>query len=207
LLTAAEKVFTDKGYRDATIAGICKKARANIAAVNYHFGGKEALYVAVWRRSFESSMAAIPPDGGVTEDAPAEAQLRGRISALLRRVIDRKGSLFRIMERELVNPTGILDEPVRRAIGPMHEKMVALIKAIGGKGTTHAQAALCTMSIINQCMGVGHGLGMKKRHPHLREFLIPQGIDTLIDTITWFSLGGIREVRKNAARTASKEPS
>jgi AcrR family transcriptional regulator len=43
LLKSACKVFAEKGYREATIAEICEKAGANIAAVNYYFRDKESL--------------------------------------------------------------------------------------------------------------------------------------------------------------------
>ena len=37
LLSAAGDVFVEKGFRDATVAEICARAGANIAAVNYYF--------------------------------------------------------------------------------------------------------------------------------------------------------------------------
>ena len=44
LLEAAGAVFAEAGYRDATVREICRRAHANIAAINYHFGDKEKLY-------------------------------------------------------------------------------------------------------------------------------------------------------------------
>ncbi len=44
LLSAACDVFVEMGFRDATVAEICRRAGANISAVNYHFGSKETLY-------------------------------------------------------------------------------------------------------------------------------------------------------------------
>ncbi|MBW2127416.1 MAG: helix-turn-helix transcriptional regulator [Deltaproteobacteria bacterium] len=37
---SACEVFAEKGYRAATIADICGRAKANVAAVNYYFGDK-----------------------------------------------------------------------------------------------------------------------------------------------------------------------
>src|SRR4030042_1476603 len=88
LLAAASEVFAEKGYRDATIAKICKRAGANIAAVNYHFGDKETLYKEAWRHSFSESLKAYAPDGGVSADAEPEQRLRGYIVAFLRRIAD-----------------------------------------------------------------------------------------------------------------------
>ena len=47
--SAALTVFSETGYHRATIREIVYRAGANIAAVNYHFGGKESLYLSVLR--------------------------------------------------------------------------------------------------------------------------------------------------------------
>lgn len=43
LLEAAEALFIDSGYEAMSLRQVTAKARANLAAVNYHFGSKEAL--------------------------------------------------------------------------------------------------------------------------------------------------------------------
>ena len=43
LLEATEWLFIDRGYEAMSLRHITARAGANLAAVNYHFGGKEAL--------------------------------------------------------------------------------------------------------------------------------------------------------------------
>lgn len=50
ILAAALKVFGEQGYNAATLREITSEADVNIAAVNYHFGSKQALMRAVFGR-------------------------------------------------------------------------------------------------------------------------------------------------------------
>ena len=50
LLDAAEELFAANGFTATSLRQITTAARANIAAVNYHFGSKEGLLRAVFER-------------------------------------------------------------------------------------------------------------------------------------------------------------
>ena len=47
LIEAALEVFSERGYAAATTRDLASRAGVNLAAIPYHFGGKEALYLAV----------------------------------------------------------------------------------------------------------------------------------------------------------------
>ena len=51
ILDTAERLFSDKGFPATSMRDITQEAGANLAAVNYHFGSKEALMIAVLERS------------------------------------------------------------------------------------------------------------------------------------------------------------
>lgn len=50
ILDVAEQLFAENGFADTSVREITRAAGANLAAVNYHFGNKENLYVEVFRR-------------------------------------------------------------------------------------------------------------------------------------------------------------
>src|SRR4030042_5621910 len=50
LLDAAEELFCEHGFKGTSIRDIAASAGCNIASVNYYFGGKNNLYIEVWRR-------------------------------------------------------------------------------------------------------------------------------------------------------------
>lgn len=50
ILDAAELLFAEKGFSETSLRMITSKANVNLAAVNYHFGSKNALIQAVFSR-------------------------------------------------------------------------------------------------------------------------------------------------------------
>ena len=46
ILAAAGDIFGTYGFKAATIRRIAREANANVAAINYHFGGKDGLFSA-----------------------------------------------------------------------------------------------------------------------------------------------------------------
>ena len=50
LLDAAEQLFAEHGIAETSLRDITTHAEANLAAVNYHFGGKDGLLAAVFDR-------------------------------------------------------------------------------------------------------------------------------------------------------------
>src|SRR6202035_5744794 len=83
LIEAAGEVFADHGYQSATVRDICARAGANIAAVNYHFGDKLALYEAVLRHAISAAEAEEMLAPARSSGKPEEA-LRLFITAMLR---------------------------------------------------------------------------------------------------------------------------
>jgi len=136
LLAAAAEVFADKGFWETTHVEICEKANANTAAVNYHFGSKENLYVDAWKHSFDRSMEAHPPDGGISTEAPVGERLRGRILAFMHRMADPNNYEIEIMHKEMANPTGLLTEVLQQAIEPMKQGTRLIVGELLGDGVS-----------------------------------------------------------------------
>jgi len=199
LLAAASEVFAEKGYHDATIAEICERAKVNGAAVNYHFGDKETLYVEAWRHSFSQSLKAHPPDGGVSEDARPEERLRGQVEALLRRIADENNKEFLIVHKELANPTGLLEEVTRKDLQPLREKMEILVRELLGPCASDMQVRFCAIGIVSQCISPMLVRRMEKTRPQGKDdFPGIDDIDSYAKHVVKFSLAGIGAIREEA---------
>src|SRR5437868_7338938 len=89
LLEAAGEAFAENGFRSATIADICRRAHANIAAVHYHFGDKERLYAEVIEYADRCAREARGPEPALPPGVSAAERLRAHVASFLSRLLDR----------------------------------------------------------------------------------------------------------------------
>jgi AcrR family transcriptional regulator len=204
LLDVACEIFAQKGYRDTTIAEICRQAKTNIAAVNYHFGNKETLYVEAWRCAFNQSLKAHPPDGGVSDNAPAEERFRAHVKATIGRLADKNNKEFWFVQREFANPTGLLEEVMREEINPIRKKMDGLVRELLGPLVSDKDINFCETSIISQCINPmvagSKSQGndkLKAGPPKIKD------INGYVEHVVKFSMAGIQTVRKSAEAKTS----
>ncbi len=210
LLEAACLVFAEKGYRDATIADICRQAGANIAAVNYHFHDKETIYAEAWRVGFHRSLKAHPADSGVPAGAPPEQRFRGRILALIQRFADPASHELEMIHKEMANPTGLLAEVGRECIRPIRQGLEAIVRELLGPGAGNQQVLLCLVSIRAQCFD---RIVRQRRRDTFTKAGTKNGVEAaripieqIADHVTRFSLAGIRDVRRQIESGTIDEP-
>jgi TetR/AcrR family transcriptional regulator, regulator of cefoperazone and chloramphenicol sensitivity len=118
LVQAALDVFGRLGYEGASTREIAKTANANLAAIVYHFGSKEALHIAVAEHVVASILAKIGPTLAVASDAAASASpaaARDTLHRLIETMIDTllgsaEAELWaRFIIREQLQPTAAFD--------------------------------------------------------------------------------------------------
>lgn len=204
LLDAAGTLFAQKGFRNTKTADICRLARANIAAVNYHFRSKEELYVTAWRHAFERTVTVYPPDGGVAADAPAEERLRGHIEALVKKFLDPASLDLDIASREMADPTGLLAEVMHRSIEPLRQMHLTIVRELLGPRATAQAVQLCEMSTHAQCFVALMHERRRLAAPHDARHKGPPRLsvtgEVLAEHVVRFSLAGIRAVREHSGR-------
>jgi len=201
LLEVAGDVFIEKGFRDATVAEICARAEANIAAVNYYFGSKEALYQEAWRHSFTESLKNYPMDGGVSETEPAEERLRGQLTSMIQRIADENNKDFFIAQMEMLNPTGLLQEVMKTELIPMRQQTLALVRELLGPEATEQQVHNCEISIISMCV---HPMVMQRIAKRNKDNAMPaiiEDIKAFASHVIKFALAGIEAVRSEGNKS------
>ena len=195
LLEAASGVFAEVGFRDATVREICRRAGANIAAVNYHFGDKAALYVEVLRYSQQKAVEKFPPLLDVSPEAEPEKKLHAFVLSLLLRVLDQGPTAWhgKLMSRKMIEPTAALDSLIDERIRPMAEQLQKIVAEILDCPLNDERVRLCSISVVSQCTFYHHCQPVVRRLFPKQTF-DPAGMARLAEHITRFSLAAMKHL-------------
>jgi len=200
LLEAAEQVFADKGFKAASIRDICKIAKANIAAVNYHFGDKERLYIEAVKYAHRGCTQGEPFPEWPAE-TPAVDKLRDFIHVMVSRMMQPASvQSLQLMMREMAQPTAACVEVVQEYIRPIADKLIGIMAELL-PDTPPEKQALIAFSIVGQCL-------FYRNHRAIAAMLIGEEqfasyqIEQVADHIFAFTLQGLAlpEKRTKAAR-------
>lgn len=192
ILASACQVFAEKGYHAASVADICRRAGANVAAVNYYFGDKATLYAEAWQSAYEKR---IGPEFSEADSITPEEQLKFFIHSLIQNFTEHgsQGEFARLYLMELANPTGLISNLWHKLIEPRRQKLLNIIRNVMGAAAGDEQVIFCEVSIISQCRSL---LTIRRSDLEylLGQELSPELIKRLADHIAGFSLAGIKAV-------------
>lgn len=185
-MRAATLEFAEHGFDKATIRRICREASANLNAVKYHFGDKEGLYRAVLLEAHEHVHAhcSVPV---VPEDLSAEERLRAFVVLQLQsfeaQPIEPDAPQHRLLMREMIRPTGLLDDVVRSFAGTLHELVLGIVTEILPAKASPLDRQLMVFSVFGQC------IHYRMAKPVMRLILAPDELEqftleTIADHIT-----------------------
>jgi AcrR family transcriptional regulator len=195
LVDAAGPVFAERGYHSATIREICMHAGANVAAVNYYFGGKLGLYAEVLQQSVRAAnLQAV--QNALNQDAPPEKILRDVIRARLLGLC--QGNFrdwqFRIMVHELAHPSPALTRVVNDIARPIYGRLLDVIGRIIGLAPDHDTTRLCAHSVLGQVLHYALANPLLLRMwPQLK--MTPKQVGVIANHIADFSLAYLRQIR------------
>lgn len=202
-MEAAAAVFAETGFRRATIRDICRKAGANVAAVNYHFRDKGGLYRAVLEESYRRSLEKYPPNLGLTKNASPEERLEAFIYSFLLRIFSEgpEACHGKLLAMEMIEPTPTLDVLVENSFRPLAVQLSGIVGEILGKSADPAQVRLCGLSVVGQCVFYHHCKAVTSRLFPDMGFSAAE-LKNLSRHIAEFSLAGIRGSKKGKGKKA-----
>jgi len=139
ILDAAEELFMLHGFEGTSMRSLTAKAGVNLAAVNYHFGSKDALVEAVFRRRLDPmNLARIAELEKLeaTGNPTVEKIIRAFIVPSLRLVEDAAGggrNFIRLLGRSYSEPA----KAIRALIGQLYAPVMERYKSVLERALPH----------------------------------------------------------------------
>jgi AcrR family transcriptional regulator len=124
-----------------------------VAAINYHFGDKQRLYVEAVKRAhlWRVEQAPLPAWG---PDTPAETKLTDFIRTMLTRMLASDAASWHtaLIMRELSHPNSACEELVAESIRPMFLILQGILRELVPAEVSEVKRHQITFSIVGQCL-------------------------------------------------------
>jgi AcrR family transcriptional regulator len=115
ILDVAEKVFSDQGYDGASTRSISGEAGVNMAMLNYYFGSKEGLFLAVFDRKI-NSFKDLLKDLGNDEHLSAWDKVAAYIDMYTQRVVNNNCFQKMLYQEMSMNKRSELSDNITRIL-------------------------------------------------------------------------------------------
>ncbi|HEX2257886.1 MAG TPA: CerR family C-terminal domain-containing protein [Afifellaceae bacterium] len=163
LIDAALDAFGLNGFDGASTRDIARRAGANLAAIPYHFGGKEGLHRAVAQHIVNGVVGKLGPLIDTIEAALRVTPLPRRVAQrLLHRALDRAADTLlgrpeaarwaRFIIREQMDPTASFAVLYDGFMGRAHRLITALYAAAAGRDASDPETAVRVFAILGQLL-------------------------------------------------------
>ena len=193
LIEAAGHVFAERGYRAATIREICRRAGANVAAVNYTFGDKMSLYTEVLRHSVRAAQTAAMSaalDSSLSPEDTIRGVIRARLMSMCKET--RPDWHIRLVMHEFSQPTKAMARVVDEGMRPIYDRVRKAVGEIIGLPAEHETTRLCVNSIVGQILFYTFSRPVLAHlQPELK--LTPNQLDRIANHIADFSLAYLQK--------------
>jgi len=195
ILQAAENLFSAKGFEATSVRDITTEARCNVASVNYHFGGKENLYLEAFRSLLsevrDRRIASMRRDMADNPEMSLEDFVESFASAFMEPLVDQsRGRFFLgLISHEMNDPHLPPSVFVEEFIRPLAEVSIEGFERFGPPMEPTVQR-LCLMSMVGQLL---HALKARPMfYDDLDPVMVPADLEEHVRHIIRFSAGGIR---------------
>jgi len=196
IIESAGNVFAEVGFQNATIREICSRARANVAAVNYHFRDKLGLYTEVL-----ASCLVRPQAAALNGKSALTLEPRAALKMLVCEWFERNHAngrpawLARIMAHEMANPTPALDQ-VTESMRISYLRFRAMVGKLIGLSPDDPRTRMCVHSIVGQILHYSQARPTLERLWPDLNLDDPEWRRTIADHIVEFSLGAMEQIAK-----------
>lgn len=195
LIDTALRLFAIHGFHGVTTRMVTKEAGANLAAINYHFGGKQGLYTAVVEDIAAKMGQLMGPLGRqlgeAIDHAGGDRQALGAAVQrfCLRFVTAMIGETSRrpmvgLVMREFAVPTDDFSVLYDNAIKPMHMALAKLVAVACGESDPAAETVVMRAhALLGMCISFAIARVVLCRRMEWEDYT-PERVAAIADAVT-----------------------
>jgi AcrR family transcriptional regulator len=198
---AAERLFGDLGFEGVSVREIVRAADINLAAVNYHFGSKNDLYLEVFRKRMRqlNSERAVMLRAAESENAGApsvEGVLRAYIAPLILWRASERAPASRFLARAIAAPTSELRALLESDVSHLTHFRRALERALPRVSQTQISWSLhFAASLPLECTDIQ----LKRLAAYSQGACDVQDLSAMVDRAVSFATAGITALCSTSA--------
>ncbi|WP_432696701.1 TetR/AcrR family transcriptional regulator [Marinobacterium sp. YM272] len=189
IIDAAGQVFAERGYHDTTSKEICKRAGVNLAAVNYHFGSRDGLYLAVVGEVMSHLLELEYLQQIAASDKSAADKLGEMIDGLVHSLIEDRSWHTRVWAREILTPSPVLAAITATEAMPRIEIVLPLLSDLTGIPSDDPRRFYGLLGLMSPCLML---LIIDPDQPTPIQSIYSRPADEIADHIKRFIFSGLR---------------
>ncbi|HEV2292183.1 MAG TPA: CerR family C-terminal domain-containing protein [Gemmatimonadales bacterium] len=196
LFEVARELFTDQGFDNVTVRDISRRAGANLAAINYHFGDKLALYLEIVRSAVDE-MRATNDEMMAGPELPAAERLRRYVRGYVPRLMlidQRRAWIQKLMRNEMSEPTPAAQLIIDEILRPRVAYLTGIVAELVGCRPDDPRVARSVSAIQMQCFACIPHPAWERVTPSVPR--TPESAAAMAEHIIAFSLAGIEAVKQ-----------
>ncbi|HBT4825064.1 TPA: CerR family C-terminal domain-containing protein [Klebsiella quasipneumoniae subsp. similipneumoniae] len=197
ILEAAGELIAEKGFAHTTNKEIAQKAGVDLAAINYHFGGRDGLYLAVLTLAHHHYLDGAQLAELAASDMPSEEKLGVFLETFLTKLNNPDDWHGRVFARELLAPSVQLGDFVNTEGAKKIQSVRRIVGEAAGLSEDDPRLLPCMLSVVAPCMML---MVAGNRMPGPVQEIVAMQSKVLTTHFKLFSLAGLKAIREQDSK-------
>ena len=195
IIKAAVSLFAEKGFERSSVRDIVTKARVNQAAINYHFKGKDGLYLEVLKIAFKTLTEDAGLDAEELKSLSREQALHRFVRHQLRPLLfqDEMSRYIRMFAWESAHPSKVFRKFIATNTSSYHSAALDIVRRFLPPNTQDRAALCAAICLMGQCNVFVRNRELFAQDP-FRMTIDEPFVDELSDLITRAAIGGLSHI-------------
>ncbi|MBR6636364.1 MAG: CerR family C-terminal domain-containing protein [Phascolarctobacterium sp.] len=152
IIECAGNLIGNLGYEKVTSKAICQMAKVNMAAVNYHFGSRDGLYLAVLEEVHNYFISLDALQRLYASDCTSKEKIERFFDFFLESVLDEKSWHVKVWAREVLAPSSFVKQVLSEQALPKISVVMKIFSEYTGLAEDDPKLYTCYFSAMAPLM-------------------------------------------------------